>query len=186
MVQDSDDPLFVASVVVWVLVVILAIVALHCPLPRRIVRWCTIWCNKSAISLLGLIKQHFLVFPGGGTLQVSLVTNRPEECTYLPPLAFGFSGYSLWHVGIRVARQPGIRSYSSAVDVRPAHWLCVWSCSRLWWIWSTSWNERQTVALERSLDVPSVWVRFTLARLKFDSGIVRFSRRLRLLDFFAT
>jgi hypothetical protein len=30
MAQDSDDPLFVASVVVWVLVVILAIVALDC------------------------------------------------------------------------------------------------------------------------------------------------------------
>ncbi|PVH32317.1 hypothetical protein PAHAL_9G370900 [Panicum hallii] len=38
MAQDSDDPLFVASVVVWVLVVILAIVAFHCPLPRRVVR----------------------------------------------------------------------------------------------------------------------------------------------------
>jgi hypothetical protein len=38
MAQDSDDPLFVASVVVWVLVIILAIVALHCPLPRRVVR----------------------------------------------------------------------------------------------------------------------------------------------------
>ena len=37
MVQDSDD-LFVVNVVVWVLVVILAIVALHCPLLRRIVR----------------------------------------------------------------------------------------------------------------------------------------------------
>jgi hypothetical protein len=37
MAQDSDDPLFVASVVEWVLVVILAIVALHCPLPRRVV-----------------------------------------------------------------------------------------------------------------------------------------------------
>ena len=31
MAQDSDDPLFVVNVVVWVLVVILAIVALHCP-----------------------------------------------------------------------------------------------------------------------------------------------------------
>ena len=31
MVQDSDDPLFVVNIVVWVLVVILAIVALHCP-----------------------------------------------------------------------------------------------------------------------------------------------------------
>ncbi|PVH47995.1 hypothetical protein PAHAL_4G212200 [Panicum hallii] len=38
MTQDSDDPLFIVGVVVWVLVVILAIVALHCPLPRRVVR----------------------------------------------------------------------------------------------------------------------------------------------------
>ena len=38
MAQDSDDPLFVVNVVVWVLVVILAIVALNCPLPRRVVR----------------------------------------------------------------------------------------------------------------------------------------------------
>ena len=37
MAQDSDD-LFVVNVVVWVLVVILAIVALHCPLSRRVVR----------------------------------------------------------------------------------------------------------------------------------------------------
>ena len=32
MVQDSDDPLFVVNIVVLVLVVILAIVALHWPL----------------------------------------------------------------------------------------------------------------------------------------------------------
>ena len=38
MAQDSDDPLFVVNINVWVLVVILAIVALHCPLPRRVVR----------------------------------------------------------------------------------------------------------------------------------------------------
>jgi hypothetical protein len=38
MAQDSDDPLFVACIVVWVLVVILAIVALHCPLQRRVIR----------------------------------------------------------------------------------------------------------------------------------------------------
>ena len=37
MAQDSDD-LFVVNVVVWVLVVILTIVALHCPLSRRVVR----------------------------------------------------------------------------------------------------------------------------------------------------
>ena len=38
MAQDSDDPLFVVNIVVWVLVIIVAIVALHCPLPRRVVR----------------------------------------------------------------------------------------------------------------------------------------------------
>ena len=37
MAQDSDDHLFIANIVVWVLVVILAIVVLHCPLPRRVV-----------------------------------------------------------------------------------------------------------------------------------------------------
>ena len=37
MAQDSDD-LFVVHVLVWVLVVVLAIVALHCLLPRRVVR----------------------------------------------------------------------------------------------------------------------------------------------------
>ena len=38
MAQDSDDPLFVVNIIVCVLVVILAIVALHCPLPRRVIR----------------------------------------------------------------------------------------------------------------------------------------------------
>ena len=37
MAQDSDDPLFVINIVVWVWVVILAIVALLYPLPRRVV-----------------------------------------------------------------------------------------------------------------------------------------------------
>ena len=59
MAQDSDDPLFVVNIVVWVSVVILAIVALHCLLPRRVVRWWTIWCIKSVINLLGLILYHF-------------------------------------------------------------------------------------------------------------------------------
>ena len=36
MAQDSDD-LFVLHILVWVVVVVLAIVALHCPLPRRVV-----------------------------------------------------------------------------------------------------------------------------------------------------
>ena len=37
MAQDSND-LFVVHVLVWVLVLVLAIVALHCPLPCRVVR----------------------------------------------------------------------------------------------------------------------------------------------------
>ena len=37
MAQDSDD-FFVLHVLVWVVVVVLAIVALHYPLPRRVVR----------------------------------------------------------------------------------------------------------------------------------------------------
>ena len=53
MAQDSDD-FFVLHVLIWVVVVVLAIVALHCPLLRRVVRWCTIWCNKCAISILRL------------------------------------------------------------------------------------------------------------------------------------
>jgi hypothetical protein len=72
-------------------------------------------------------------------------------------------------VGVRSAEQTGIRSYSHAVDVCPAHWMCIWSCSRLWWHFSTTRNERQTVASEWPVGVPSVWVRFTLQRLKFNS-----------------
>ena len=36
MAQDFDD-LFVVNIIVWVLVVILAIVVLHCPLPCRVI-----------------------------------------------------------------------------------------------------------------------------------------------------
>ena len=37
MAQDSDD-FYMVHVLVWVLVLVLAIVALHCPLPHRVVR----------------------------------------------------------------------------------------------------------------------------------------------------
>ena len=37
MAQDSED-FFVLHILVWVIVVVLAIVALHCPLPRRVER----------------------------------------------------------------------------------------------------------------------------------------------------
>ena len=63
MAQDSDDSLFIINIVVWVWVVILAIVALLCPLPRRVVRRWTIWCNKCVISLLGLMFVSHLSLP---------------------------------------------------------------------------------------------------------------------------
>jgi hypothetical protein len=72
-------------------------------------------------------------------------------------------------VGVRSAEQTGIRSYSRAIDVCPAYWMCVWSCSRLWWHCSTTRNERQTIASEWPIGIPSMWVRFTLQGLKFDS-----------------
>jgi hypothetical protein len=77
--------------------------------------------------------------------------------------------YTHRRVGVCSAEQMGIRSYSRAVDICSAHWMCVWSCSRLWWHCFTTPNERQTVASEWPISVPSVWVRFTLQGLKFDS-----------------
>jgi hypothetical protein len=72
-------------------------------------------------------------------------------------------------VGVCSAKQIGIRSCSRATDVCPAHWMCVRSYSRLWWLCSMTRNERQTVASERPVGVLSMWVRFTLQGLKFDS-----------------
>jgi hypothetical protein len=36
-------------------------------------------------------------------------------------------------VGVPFAQQIGVQSCSRATCVRPAHWMCVWSYSRLWW-----------------------------------------------------
>jgi hypothetical protein len=57
---------------------------------------------------------------------------------------------------VRSAQRIGVRSCSRATDVCPAQLVSVRSYSRLWWSCSTSRNERQTVASELSLDVPSV------------------------------
>jgi hypothetical protein len=64
--------------------------------------------------------------------------------------------YTHRRVGIHVAEQLGVWSCSRATDIRPAYWMCVWSYSRLWWHCSTTRNERQTVASERPMGVPSV------------------------------
>jgi hypothetical protein len=36
-------------------------------------------------------------------------------------------------VGVRFAQRIGVRSCSRATGVRLAHWMCLWSYSRLWW-----------------------------------------------------
>jgi hypothetical protein len=51
---------------------------------------------------------------------------------------------------------------SRAIDVRPAHIGCAYGPAVAWVALSMTRNERQTVASELSLDVPSVCVRFTL------------------------
>jgi hypothetical protein len=104
----------------------------------------------------------------------NMVSGKPsnqsaQEVDSSPTTRLLFYVYTHRRVGVRSAKQTGIRSYSRAVDVCPAHWMSVWSCSRLWWHCSMTRNERQTVASKRPVGVPSVWVRFTLQGLKFDS-----------------
>jgi hypothetical protein len=103
-----------------------------------------------------------------------MVSGKPSnqsarEVDSSPTTRLLFYVYTHRHVGVRSAEQTGVRSYSRAVDVCPAHWMCVWSCSRLWWHYSMTRNERQTVVSEWPVSVLSVWVRFTLQGLKFDS-----------------
>jgi hypothetical protein len=82
---------------------------------------------------------------------VSLVTNRPEEWTYPPPTTHNLvfrTRTDVWEyvpqrmrvhptvthtVGVRFTQRTGVRSCSHATGVRPAHWMCVWSYSCLWW-----------------------------------------------------
>jgi hypothetical protein len=83
-------------------------------------------------------------------------SNQSARGVDIPPTTRNLVFLTYRRAGVRSAQRIGVRSYSRATDVRPAHWICVWSYGRLWWPCSTSRNERQTVALERSLDVPSV------------------------------
>jgi hypothetical protein len=103
----------------------------------------------------------------------NMVSGKPsnqsaQKVDSSPTTQLLFYVYTHRRVGVRSAEQMGIRPYSHAVDICPAHWMCVWSCSRLWWHRSTTRNERQTVSSEWPVGVPSVWVRFTLQGLKFD------------------
>jgi hypothetical protein len=91
-----------------------------------------------------------------------------------PPLDlyFMFTCTDVWEYVLQGRQEYG--SCSCATDVCLAQLVCVRFCSRLWWPWSITQNMRETVASERSLDVPSVCVRFTLQGwIRF--RIVRFS-----------
>jgi hypothetical protein len=89
-----------------------------------------------------------------------MVSGKPNnqsarEVDTSPTTRLLFYVYTHRRVGVRSAEQMGIRSYSHTVDVCPAYWMCVWSCSRLWWHCSVTRNERQMVASERPVGVPS-------------------------------
>ena len=90
MAQDSDDLLFVVNIVVWVLVVILAIVALHCPLPHRVIK-----CYQppmtdivSLLSLLLLGDASLTVRPGATGLLIRMEYSRVRSSTRLCPTSF--------------------------------------------------------------------------------------------------
>jgi hypothetical protein len=90
-----------------------------------------------------------------------MVSGKPSNQSALevdssPTTRLLFYIYMHRRVGVRSAKQMGIRSCSRAIDICPTHWMCVWSCSRLWWHCSTTRNERQTVASEQPVGVPSV------------------------------
>jgi hypothetical protein len=55
---------------------------------------------------------------------VSLVTNRPEEWTYLPPLVIWFFSRTNVREYVPCSGQD-YGHVSRATDVCPAHWMCV-------------------------------------------------------------
>jgi hypothetical protein len=113
-------------------------------------------------------------------------SNQSARQVDIPPttrLIWFFSRTDLWEYVLWGRQEYGF--CSRATDVCPAQLVCVQSYSRLWWTCSTIRNERQTVASEQSVDVPSVCVRFTLQGwIRF--RIVRLSWGLRLLIPFTT
>jgi hypothetical protein len=90
-------------------------------------------------------------------------SNQSARQVDIPPTTRSlFYVHTHRRVGVRSARQTGIRVLYRAIDVCPVHIGCAYgpavACGGL----STTRNERQTVASEPSLDVPSVCVGFTL------------------------
>jgi hypothetical protein len=126
----------------------------------------SMWIKVDKIAVCGSCSY---AFESTNHVPRNMVSGKPSNQSArgvdIPPTTCNLVFHTHRRAGVRSAQQTGVQSCSRAIDVRPTHCMCVWSCSRLWWPWSTSRNERQTVAPERSLDVPSMWVRFTLTRL---------------------
>jgi hypothetical protein len=60
-------------------------------------------------------------------------SNRSARGVDIPPTIRNLVFLTHRRAGVRSAQRTGVRSCSHATDVRPAHWMCVWSYSRLWW-----------------------------------------------------
>jgi hypothetical protein len=104
-----------------------------------------------------VVVKHLKVLATCRELGVSgKPSNQSVRGVDIPPTTRNLVFHTHRRAGVCSAQRTGVRSCSRATDVRPAHWMCVWSYSRLWWHCSTSRNERQTVASELSLDVPSM------------------------------
>jgi hypothetical protein len=93
-------------------------------------------------------------------------SNQSARQVDIPPTTRSlFYVHTHRHVGVCSARQIGIRDHVVALQTYVLHNWCAYgpavACGGL----STTRNERQTVASERSLDVPSVCVRFTMQGL---------------------
>jgi hypothetical protein len=83
-------------------------------------------------------------------------SNQLARQVDIPPTTRNMVFLTHRRAGVRSVLRTRIRSCSRATILCPAQLVCVRSYSRLWWPCSTTRNERQTVASERSLEVPSV------------------------------
>jgi hypothetical protein len=108
-------------------------------------------------------------------------SNQSARRVDIPPTTRNLVFLMHRHAGVRSTQRIGVRSCSRATDVCPAHWMCVWSYSRLWWPFSTSRYERQTVARNDHLMFQACELGLPLQGLEIRFRIVRFSWRLRLL-----
>jgi hypothetical protein len=96
------------------------------------------------------------------------ITWFAQQMDLSPPLdILVFVAHTHQRVGVHSAQRTGVRLCSRATDVRPAYWMCIQSCSRLWWPWSITWNMMGTVV--RKVKFLDMWVRIPCKVMKLDS-----------------